>query len=738
MIPESGCSGMTAVNQQPPVLRFGAFELNAHLGELRKHGIKLKLQHQPLQILAILLERSGELVTREEIQKRLWPDNTYVDFDNAINSAIRKLRDALGDTAENPVFIETLSRRGYRFIAPVSSVPNGAAISSLPKDHSRSGAQSPPPSTGTQPTRHKRAAAWAMLILLIGIACWTAVLLVRVGGRAAISQARTTPLTSYPGSEIEPAFSPDGTRVTFAWDGAREDRFNIYVKLVGQGDPLRLTTALASDRSPAWSPDGRWIAFLRELNERESALMLVPAMGGAEIEVTRVPLAWIRTWAVPGRYLTWSADSKSLFVIARKSQEADQPYDILNVFIGSRERRTVAVGGDGTMGTGALSVSPDGRMLAFTRTAGYQPHELYLLPLSGQSPPREIRVVVRNAPADRPCALDWTADGKHILFSTCGGGLWRQPVVGSGSPEFLAGVGANSRDIAVARNGHRIVYSQGGEDENIWRMGIRGERALRPTRFISSTRNEINMAFSPSGEQIAFESDRSGTEEIWVCDSEGSHPVQLTAFGNGYSGSPNWSPDGRTIAFDRADAEGYFGIYLVSAQGGNPARLVNHKSNNVAPTWSRDGDWIYFTSDRTGRREVWKISSRGGPQVQVTRNGGGDAQESPDGSELYYKSGVGETGPLWKMPIDGGKETKVLESVYQRDYAVTPLGIYYIDRGGKAANIRHFSFASRRDIKLASLFARCPGFAVSPDSRSLLFAQVDVMASDLMLVENLR
>ena len=730
---------MAAVNQQPPVHQFGAFELDAHSGELRKHGMKLKLQHQPLQILAILLERSGEVVTREEIQKRLWPDNTYVDFDNAINSAIRKLRDALGDPAENPVFIETLSRRGYRFIAPVSCVLKRAAISSSPKDASRSGPQSSRLSTDTQgPCRHKRAVAWAVLVLLIGIACWATALVLRIGGRPAVSQAKSTPLTSYPGSEIEPAFSPEGTRVAFAWDGAHEDKFNIYVKLIGQGDPMQLTTASASDRSPAWSPDGRWIAFLRELNERESAVMLVPAMGGAEIEVTRVPLAWIGTWAVPGRYLTWAADSKSLFVIASESQEPGQPYDILNVSIDSRQRRTVAVGAGATMGTGALSVSPDGRMLAFTRTAGYQPRELFLLPLSGSSMPQETRIVVRNGPADRPCALDWTPDGKHILFSACGGGLWRQSVVGSAKPEFLAGVGSNSRDIAVARNGHRLVYSEGGQDENIWRMGIRGERALRPTRFISSTRTEINMAFSPSGQQIAFESDRSGTEEIWICNSEGSHPVQLTAFGNGYSGSPQWSPDGRTIAFDRADADGYFGIYLVSAQGGNPTRLVNHKSNNVVPTWSRDGDWIYFNSDRTGRLEVWKMSSRGGPQVQVTQNGGGAAQESPDGSEIYYRSGVGQTGPLWMMPIHGGKETKVLESVYQRNYAVTPLGIYYIDGGGKAANIRYFSFATRRDTKLTSLFARCPGFAVSPDRRWLLFAQVDVMASDLMLVENLR
>ena len=109
---------MVSVRQQQPTFQFGVFEFHPRTGELRKQGVKLKLQEQPTQILTLLLEHSGEVVTREEIQKHLWPEGTYVDFDNAINSAIRKLRDALGDSPENPRFVETLARRGYRFIAP--------------------------------------------------------------------------------------------------------------------------------------------------------------------------------------------------------------------------------------------------------------------------------------------------------------------------------------------------------------------------------------------------------------------------------------------------------------------------------------------------------------------------------------------------------------------------------------------------------------------------------------------
>src|SRR5579862_2181385 len=108
-------------NELSAVCRFGAFEIDLRCGELRRNGMKVKLQEQPFQVLALLLERPGEVVTREEVRSRLWPADTFVDFDHSLNAAIRRLRDALGDSAENPTFVETVARRGYRFLAPVSS-----------------------------------------------------------------------------------------------------------------------------------------------------------------------------------------------------------------------------------------------------------------------------------------------------------------------------------------------------------------------------------------------------------------------------------------------------------------------------------------------------------------------------------------------------------------------------------------------------------------------------------------
>src|ERR1700693_2730191 len=108
-------------------VRFGAFEVDLRTGELRKHGIKIKLQEQPLQILQQLLEHPGEVVTREELQKRIWPADTFVDFDHGLYSAVQRLRDALSDTAETPRYVETLPRRGYRFIAAVDNGNRGEA-----------------------------------------------------------------------------------------------------------------------------------------------------------------------------------------------------------------------------------------------------------------------------------------------------------------------------------------------------------------------------------------------------------------------------------------------------------------------------------------------------------------------------------------------------------------------------------------------------------------------------------
>src|SRR4051794_1481629 len=270
---------MPGTEQQQPIFQFGVFELNPRTRELRKHGVKLKLQDQPAEILALLLEHAGDVVQREDIKNRLWPENTYVDFDNAINSAVRKLRDALGDSPENPRFVETLARRGYRFIAPVNG-PAPVQPVRKPGDEERE--------RGVP----IRKLLWAMLAVLVFVIGAAIVYKRHFEQSHTISDALPppVPLTTYPGFQWAPSFSPEGSRVAFAWDQPGKRRSNIYVKLIGGSEPVRLTTGNDADFAPAWSPDGRYIAFLRARAPLTTAVMLIPSLGGPERELTRLQL----------------------------------------------------------------------------------------------------------------------------------------------------------------------------------------------------------------------------------------------------------------------------------------------------------------------------------------------------------------------------------------------------------------------------------------------------------------
>ena len=221
----------------PSLVRFSVFELDLHTRELRKNGVRLKLQDQSFQILQALLERPGELVTREELRQRIWDDDTFVDFDQGLNRAVNKLREALGDGAAAPRFIETLPRRGYRFIAPVAE-PNPL----------------PEPPASRQPRKRIIGIA-AGLLLVVGAGLWW-----RLGERTP-APPEVVALNTFTGTESHPTFSPDGGQIAFAWDGEKQDNSDIYVKVIGEPAALRLTTDPGFDGYPAWSPDGRQIAF---------------------------------------------------------------------------------------------------------------------------------------------------------------------------------------------------------------------------------------------------------------------------------------------------------------------------------------------------------------------------------------------------------------------------------------------------------------------------------------------
>ena len=214
-------------------------------------------------------------------------------------------------------------------------------------------------------------------------------------------------------------------------------------------------------------------------------------------------------------------------------------------------------------------------------------------------------------------------------------------------------------------------------DANIWRIAGPGSRGSistlkesSPTQLVaSSTKMEWDPQYSPDGRKIAFASDRSGSTEIWVCASDGSNPMPVTALGGDLVGSPRWSPGGQQIAFDAPK-----GIYVVRADGGLVRRLTTESFAEFRPSWSRDAHWIYFGSNHGGDWQVWKRPSEGGAAVKVTQKGGFEAFESPDGKWLYYsRYNRGDPG-IWRVPVAGGEESQVLDQGTDGLWAVADKG----------------------------------------------------------------
>jgi Tol biopolymer transport system component len=264
------------------------------------------------------------------------------------------------------------------------------------------------------------------------------------------------------------------------------------------------------------------------------------------------------------------------------------------------------------------------------------------------------------------------------------------------------------------------------------------------TKLISSSGSQISPQYSPDGKKIVFMSDRSGNQEIWVCDSDGLNPVQLTSFGGPGVGTPRWSPDGLRIAFD-GTKEGHTNIYVINAAGGSPVVLTSGGSNNVRPSWSRDGRWIYFGSNRTGSWQVWKSPVVSGSPMQVTRNGGREAFESPDGKFVYYSKGF--VAGIWRLPVQGGEEVQVLDDGLQGHWALTDQGVYLLtpNRNGLPA-IEFFNISRGRLAKIVDLPRQgmgvegftAPAIATSTEGRSILYTQRGQVASTIMMVENFR
>jgi eukaryotic-like serine/threonine-protein kinase len=391
----------------------------------------------------------------------------------------------------------------------------------------------------------------------------------------------------------------------------------------------------------------------------------------------------------------------------------------------------------------APSFAPDGRTLLFTRASGTGVTPgIYILSLSESLEPVGE---ARRLKADERFVSSpvWTPDGSHVLYLAAPSFGFREQtelrkidVSGAGKSERVTMLEGMINEISLSRH---LVYPRFTRNLDIWRAEIPPPEGQSgdPRVFISSTRGESQPRYSPDGKKISFNSTRSGAEEIWIADADGLNPTPLTSFGGALIGPTGWSPDSQRLAF-HARLEGQADIFTIPANGGAPKRLTTDPSDDVGPSYSRDGRWIYFGSPRSGRLEIWKMPAEGGEAVRITSTGGRMPFESHDGRTLYFIHPNPAKG-IWKMPVEGGEATQVTGPVNGLSYAVGREGIFYSSAPDSSQKglIRFVSFANRQIRNVVVADRPIGGWiSVSPDQRFLLYEQSSHMDNDLMLIEN--
>jgi Tol biopolymer transport system component/DNA-binding winged helix-turn-helix (wHTH) protein len=716
---------------------FGPFTLDAETRQLMHGGDERHLAPKAFDLLELLVRERPRAVSKSRLLEELWPGTFVVEAN--LSNLVAELRAALDDDARSPRYVRTVYGRGYAF----SEEAREAVLPRVDPDTTpRPHPIAPGDSVATATPR--RINLWSATAILLAT-------IVAVGGlfasrRPAPRAPHVVPLTSTPGIETDPDFSPDGEQIAFAWDGGGTAEgvpinVDLWLKLVGGSDVRRLTTDPGMDRFPAWSPDGKQIAFLRRAPgtpPRASQIYVVSALGGGERKVSDFA-AYFGT-------LAWSPDGQWI-VAGRARRDPDRAPQARGLYLISVSdgTATAITSPEGRALDMQVALSSDGRSLAYARTrdefSGL--HDIHVLALDGDfRPAGPSRVVARNIEREEGLlGLRWTPDHRSVVFGRMVGSvmqLERLDADGRGTPEMmeLAGRGTCCPAAPARRNRLAYVIDRSDEDIFLWHP----DRPPEP--ILQSSFRDLNPRFSPDGRRIAFSSGRSGQQECWIADADGSNPTHLTRGPAGHRGIPRWSHDGRRILYSARGEDGRWDVWTIDADGANTRRLTSGPRDSLGEAFSADGRLVYFRSNREGNEDIFRMRSEGGPAERITRNGGTAALTTADGTTLLYL-GDAITSPLMAMTLPSGPERQLAPCVQRWGYAMTQAGLFYLacapDRS--AAPFHLMDLRSGRDrvigqIPTARRVSEFEGLSVSPDGSQVVFTKYVSENMDLMMIDD--
>ena len=732
----------------PADLHFSIAEWTIHpeLNAISKGDVTIHLEPKVMKVLLQLAMSPGQVLSKERLIESVWPE-TFVS-DDVLTRCIFLLRREMQDDSHAPRYIQTIPKAGYRLVAQVhrpdppenrNSAPPvtiqwASAASAGLAEQTTALEQLPEPAKEMAAKGKRLRGRWPVVVaaIALGAAVVLGVVAWRVRFRPPASAFRVVSLTSYAGQQDQASFSPDGTRVAFIWSTPENGDRNLFIKQIGSETVLRLTRRTESDYSPEWSPDGTKIAYLA-VSGKGLGLYVISSLGGPAQKLY-TPQGMVH-WEQ--RALSWSPAGKSLVF-------PDGAPPAINVIsLDTLQAHPITTPPHVWDGDANPVFSRDGSQIAFIRAIEGAVRDIYVMPAAGGTP--------RQITHDRRIvdSLTWNRDGRAVVFSSDRGGkfaLWQVAVRG-GEPQRLPVGTEDAYQPAISPVDHSLLYTQSSATWSILglRLQTNGEagrhrEAEKTVALVSSTEQDSAPSFAPDGSRFAFQSWRSGAQELWIASRDGLTLRQLTWSGRGLTGSPSFSPDGQQVAYD-ARPEGHSHIFVILANGGPSRELTTGNSNDILPRWSADGKLIYFASNRSGTWQSWKVALEGGQPRQVTSNDGYLAMESLDGQWIYYTKS-NQPG-VWRIPVGRGNETRVLTQPpdgFWGYWAVTGHGIYFLDANQPVWRIQLYDPATQKTSLVTTLERHPPpysGISVDRNEDELLITDEGNASSHITLVQNL-
>jgi Tol biopolymer transport system component len=543
------------------------------------------------------------------------------------------------------------------------------------------------------------------------------------------------PFANEIGTETQPAISPDGNRIAYAWD-PKGDNYDIYVKPSEGGPsvaPQRITSSQYADLYPAWSPDGRKLAFLRIL-EREALIVVNDLPTGSE-QVVHQLRRRSTGWADENQpYMdvgpSWLPDGKSLVVSDAAPGEAG--YGIYRVSL-DRSAPTLILKSEREVTDFFPRVSPDGTKIAFARYISHGVSDLYVCEIDGQ----QLRKITFDGRSIQ--GLSWAANGKALYYSGWRQGrqiIWKVAAARGSVPEALADSGGAAA-LSIGPQTGMLAHTVVAENWNIWRISLAEPKAT-PSRFIASSGRNHGPSFSPDGKLLAFISDRDGDWRIWLASADGANQRAVSQFDGNFLGSITWSPDSKWIAFD-GRPKGNANIFRMDVtRGGVPEAVETNHFEERMPYWSADGKYLFYNSNRDGAVAVWKRSLVDGRMTKVGPNGSFKSMvdsTQPGIERLLFNI---LRGPVYEGGIDATRYYRPVGAHAEPEINWTLHGaaIYFTrEEAGRKGSFYELRDGKKRLVGQSEgdLVGNTSNLAVSTDGKWLLYAQRDHTTSDIVV-----